>query len=398
MGKLSAPILFICVILVSSGCSRPAVRCTAPEDNPGHHYLAGMELLEDGKVDAAAEKFSRSAWCDDSYAPARAGAAIAAALKASVVKDAEYRKADVKKVYGQLRSARKYSRTPEDEFTWRLASMRVSAALRDKGWLGEVEGGYRAASRLKADEGKLVFYQGRESADYFMGLAYLGSGEFQKARDRFSSVLDAKWEGRWHGPSDQAWKRTDKVVRALSGVTLGRVGGVIAMRDTVSRADMAALFVDELKVDKLFAGRIPVKAREAPFVPADVLDSPFREEVLSMMKWGVRGLEPAYDEATRAFLFRPGDPVRRKELAMALEDIVIRLTGNAKLASAFLGHGTSPFPDVDASSPWYNAVMSVTTRNLMETGLSGEFRPDDAVDGAEAVMAVRVLRHHLNIH
>jgi len=87
-----------------------------------------------------------------------------------------------------------------------------------------------------------------------------------------------------------------------------------------------------------------------------------------------------------------------RELALALEDIVIKLTGNEKIASAFLGHGQSPFPDVAPSSSWYNAIMSVTTRNLMETELSGEFRPDDAVDGAEAIMAIRTLKHQLNIY
>jgi len=41
--------------------------------------------------------------------------------------------------------------------------------------------------------------------------------------------------------------------------------------------------------------------------------------------------------------------------------------------------------------------MSVTTRSIMETEVSGEFRPEEAVDGAEAVMAVRALKFRLNI-
>jgi len=393
MRKLSALALLLVVFIFS--CSKTPVRCTAPEDNPAHHYLTGMELLEAGKTDAAAEKFSRSSWCDEKYSPAHAGAAIAMAFKARDVKDDKYRSQEVKKVYGELKAAKKNADTPEDEFAWRLASMRVDSILKGNGWLKDVEKSYRGALKLKVDPVKLPYYQARESADYFMGIAYMEAREFQQARERFAQVLNSRQEGRWHGPSDVAWKRTDKAVRALSGITLGKG---IALRDTVTRADMAALFVDEIKVDKLFAGRIPEKAKEPPFVPADVLSSPFREEVSSMVKWGVRGLEPVYDESTRAYLFRPEEPVKRKELALALEDIVIKLTGNAKIASAFLGHRNSPFPDVETSSPWYNAIMSVTTRNLMETGLSGEFRPDEPVDGAEAIMAIRALRHQLNIY
>jgi hypothetical protein len=34
----------------------------------------------------------------------------------------------------------------------------------------------------------------------------------------------------------------------------------------------------------------------------------------------------------------------------------------------------------------------------METELSGEFRPDDPVDGAEAILAIRLLRQKMNIY
>jgi len=399
MRRLSALALLFIAIAVY-GCSKPPVRCTSPEDNPRHHYLSGMELLDRGMVDSAAEKFSRASWCDEKFAPAHAGTAITVAIKGE---DALYqtykgpgRNADV--VREELKKARKLSKTPEDTFAYRLAAMRTATVMKDGDWLEDVQEHHKAALKLKVDEGNLIFYQGREAADYFMGNAWLEAREFQKARDSFGTVLNSKKDGRWHGPSDKAWKRTDKMVRAISGITLGDVGKIIALRDTVSRADMAALLIDELKVDKLFMGRIPTKPREAKFIPHDVLSSPFKEEVSSLIGLGVRGIEPSYDETTRANVFRPDDPVKRKELALALEDIVIKLTGNERIASAFLGHALSPFPDVAPSSSWYNAIMSVTTRNLMETELSGEFRPDDAVDGAEAIMAIRVLKHQLNIY
>jgi len=81
-----------------------------------------------------------------------------------------------------------------------------------------------------------------------------------------------------------------------------------------------------------------------------------------------------------------------------LEDILVKLTGDEKIATAYFGQERSPFPDVPATAPWYNAVMNMTTRGLMEPEISGEFRVKDLVDGAEAILAIRVLRQKMNIY
>lgn len=399
MRSLFKAVLFAsCAFLFAVGCSKPLVNCPSPGDNPQSHYIAGMEFLEKGKLVDGATKFERASFCDEKYAPARAGAALAVALQAKEQSNPDYRKVDIEKARALLKAARKNSRTPEDRFAYNLASMRIETALKQGDWLEEVRGAHKAAKALKTDEEKLLYYRLPEAADYFMGTAFLEAGEFQKSRDSFGAVLNARSTGKWHGPADNAWKRTDKVVRAASGMALGEAGKRIAVLEKVTRAEMAALFVDELKIEELFAGRIPVKPRDEGFVPVDLLASPFREEAATFIKWNVRGLEPSYDASTRAYLFRPDEPVKRKEFALALEDVVVKLTGDEAAASAFLGHRASPFPDIEPSSAWYNAVMSVTTRNMMETELSGEFRPEDAVDGAEAVMAIRALKYRLSIN
>ncbi|GEM_PF-3691465 len=238
-----------------------------------------------------------------------------------------------------------------------------------------------------------------EAASYFMGVAYLEAREFQKARDKFSEVLNMEREGKWNEKADKGWKRVDKIVRAMGGITLGDVGKEIAMRESVTRGDMAALLADEIKIDKLFAGRIPVKWEiDKQFIPSDILNHHFKEEALTMMKWGVRGLEPIYDQTTKAFLFKPADGITRREFALVLEDVLIKLTGDEKIATAYFGQEKSPFPDVPPTATWYNAVMYMTTRGLMEPELSGEFRVKDLVDGAEAILAIRVLKQKMNIY
>jgi tetratricopeptide (TPR) repeat protein len=391
--------------LLALGCAKrpePA-RCTAPEDNPAHHFVRAMDNLEAGKLDEARTKLDRGFYCDETYGPVYSGQALLAAMQASRQTDKVYKQADVQRAHAALEQAKRLSKSPEDRFIYHTTALRVLTALRGDKWLEEAEEHWRRSQDLKVDEAKILYYEGREAATYFMGLAYFrGAHNFGRARDLFRQVLDAKRDGRWHAKADAAWNKADKVARATAGLTIGDVGQTIALQEEVSRGDLAALLIDELKIDKLFAGRIPVKSevdkQRAAFTPADVLEHPFKQEVLGLMKWQVRGLEAEFDQTTQAYLFRPKEAVTRKQLAIVLEDIVIKLSGDEKLASAYLGHTTSPFPDVRATAAWFNAIMTAVTRNLMETELSGEFRPEAPADGAEVLLSLRVLKQRLHIN
>jgi len=395
--------LFVAFILVFvSACAKPIAKCVAPEDNPPHHYLRGMEALEKGNLEIAEDKFNRAVYCDEKFSPAHSGLAIVYAEKTRAQADPRFRSAEAERAKEHLKKADKLTETDEDKFDYLVATIRVYTALKEKDWLDKAEDAFDDCRKLKVDEKKLIYYQGIEAANYFMGLAYLDAKEFQKSRDKFAEVLNMKIEGKWHEKADKAWKRVDKIVRAMAGITVGAVGKQIAIKDSITRADLAALLIDELKLDKLFAGRIPAQSQiekmKAEFIPADVLNHPFKDEVLTIMKWKVRGLEPRYDETTKAYLFKPEGPVLRGEMAFMLEDVLIKLTGDEKLATAYFGHEKSPFPDVRPTSPLYNAVMNMTTRGIMEGELSGEFRIESPVDGAEALLAIRVLRQKMNIY
>lgn len=403
MARRSIILLVLFSALIMSGCAgKQVARCTAPEDNPQHHYLRGMEALEGGKLDTAKEKFDRAVYCNEKYPPAYGGLAIVSAEKAKTISDPAMRNVEASRAMESLKRSEKLSESDEEKFIHQLAVIRVMTALQPKDWLSECESAYRKTKDLKVDERKLLYYQGTEAVHYFLGLAYLQAKEFQQARDKFRDTLDAKREGKWHEKADKAWKKCDKIVRAMAGITVGDVGKQIAVKDEVTRADLAALLIDELKIDKLFAGRIPVQSeidkKKPEFIPADIAGSPFNEEILTILKWKVRGLEPKYDETSKAYLFKPADSVLRGEMAFILEDVLIKLTGDEKLATAYFGAEKSPFPDVKPTSLYYNAVMNMTTRGIMEGELSGEFRVNAPVDGAEALLAIRVLRQKMNIY
>lgn len=397
-------VLFMVFILAFvSSCEKQVAKCTEPTDNPSHHYLMGMQALEEKKIDVAQSKFERANFCDEKFSPAYDGLAIVSAYKTKQQADAAFKKVETERAMEHLKKADKLAESAEDKFDHLVATMRVHSALKTpKDWLKTAEDAFSDIRELKVEEKKLTYYQGKEAADYFMGKAYLKALEFRQARDKFADVLNAKREGKWNEKADKAHKRVDKIVRAMAGITVGDVGKQIAVKDSVTRADLAALLIVEMKLDKLFAGRIPVKSQidkmKAEFTPADVLNHPFKEEVLTIMKWKVRGLEPKFDGTTKAYLFKPSDVVKRGEMALILEDVLIKLTGKEELATAFFGQDTSPFPDVRKTSPFYNAVMNMTTKGIMEGELSGEFRIDAPVDGAEALLAMRVLKQRMNIY
>ena len=401
--KVCMRVLFMVFVLAFvSSCEKQVAKCTEPTDNPAHHYLMGMQALEEKKIDVAQSKFERANFCDEKFSPAHDGLAIVSAYKTKQQGDAAFKKVETDGAMEHLKKAGKLAESAEDKFDHFVATMRVYTALKSKDWLKTAEDAFAEIRELKVDERKLTYYQGKEAADYFMGKAYLNALEFRQARDKFADVLNAKREGKWHEKADKAHKRVDKIVRAMAGITVGDVGKQIAVKDSVTRADLAALLIVEMKLDKLFAGRIPVKSQidkmKAEFTPADMLNHPFKEEVLTIMKWKVRGLEPRYDGNTKAYLFMPKEPVLRGEMALILEDVLIKLTGDEKLATAYFGQDKSPFPDVKATSHFYNAVMNMTTRGIMEGELSGEFRVGASVDGAEAILAMRVLKQRMNIY
>ena len=44
-------VLFMVFILAFvSACTKPVAKCTDPTDNPSHHYLMGMQALEEKKL------------------------------------------------------------------------------------------------------------------------------------------------------------------------------------------------------------------------------------------------------------------------------------------------------------------------------------------------------------
>jgi len=393
--------LITILIFIIGACAKPKPPTPISiEDNPIHHYLQGMEAVENGKIDIAENHFDRALYLDPNYSPALAGKSLVLAIKAGKQKNPKHQEVDLKTALDLLKKAKKAIDNNSQKFIYHVTAIRIYTQAHPKHWLDNAEDHYNSAIELKeVDTKKLPYYQTISSAHYFMGIAYYKAYEFRKAEDMLAKVISSKPD-KWHLKANNLYKKVQKIVRACGQYTLTDVAKKIAVKDEVNRGDVAALLVDELHLDHFLAGRIPIKSKlpKTDFVPADVMNSPFKSEILTVIKWNIRGLQAQYDPLTKAYLFKPQEPVSRKELAFILEDILIKLTGNKHLATVYFGTPKSPFPDVPTTVAWFNAIMDVTSRGLMEPDLSGEFRPNDNVDGAELILALMKLRDVMNIY
>ncbi len=392
--------LFLFVVVVSiCGCAKKPISPISLEDTPPHHYLIGMQLIEKGNLSEAEAKFDRAIALDPDYARAYAGKALVAAIRAEKQKDLEHKKVEIKKAIKLIEKAEDKAKDSTEKFAIYVTAIRVYTHAHPKGWLEKAESYYEKALNENVKQEDLIYYQTHSAAHYFMGYAYYKAYKFRKAEDTLAKVL-SEAPGKWHNQAEALYRKVQKIVRAMANYTITDVAKKIAVKDKIDRADVAALLVDELHLDRFMAGRIPVPGNEpkAEFIPADILNNPFKNEIITVIKWHIRGLEPQYDKLTQAYLFKPNEPLTRKELALILEDLLIKITGDESLATKYFGQETSPYPDVPPTVAWYNAVMNVVSRGLMETDLSGAFRPNDYVDGAELLLSILRLRNVMNIY
>jgi tetratricopeptide (TPR) repeat protein len=387
MTSLFKTILGVAMVLALAGgmslltaCGAGPAKPEAALDTPEHHYLTGIRLSNKEDWNGAMQSFQRAVALDPKYAPGYAGIGLVHGAKG------EYREA-----YKAIDKAKDLQKSPA--IVAEVMKIRVLSMERGKDWLGDAEDEYKTAMKRDAQSAELHFYMGRA---YRMGL------EFDKAADQFKTVLDLNKD--FTGEADKEWHVVQKIQRAAPGTKIGKQ---IAIIEKISRADVAALFIQELNIDRLFEKRgktfdssfkSPTKEefkadKVVAMEPAtDIATHPLKPDIDTVIQLGVRGLEPSPDHK-----FEPSKPLMKAEYAVMLEDIMIRITGDTKLASQFFGQ-KSPYPDVRSDVYFFNAAMLLGSRGILEADkVTGEFGGNQAVSGADALLAIRMFKEALKI-
>jgi Tfp pilus assembly protein PilF len=373
-------IMLFCLTMTLMACGPELRKPVSAMDTPEHHSVAGLRLLEEDKYKEAEREFTLAIQISPEFSQAHAGIALVKAYTS-----------DPQGAVESMKMAWKYADTKEEKLFVHISRIRLFyKGMIDKAWLSDARDEFDRAVKIDPQS---------SAAFYYMGIAYISALDFNQAGQMFRQVIDLKKE--YVKDADLAWNLIQKIQRAMPGTVAGKK---ISLLQRITRADAAALFMEELKIDNLYKKRSvktfdtsfkdPETARSgssAPALPKDIADHPLKVDIEGILSVGVRGLETYSDG-----LFRPGEFVDRATYAMMLEDILIKVTGDNSLATKFIGQ-VSPFPDLRSDLPYFNAVMVVTSRGIMgvKDFTSGEFAPMGDVPGVDALLMIRKFQEEL---
>jgi hypothetical protein len=384
-------------LLLAAGCAPKPRAPGAVLDTPEHHTLRGHDLIDKADWAGARREFELALSLDRKYSAAMSGLAVVTAQESTAAGlKPDQREDKVDEAVDLYKNGLSEAKNEDDERAAHVAAIRVHTLTQTPSddWLDETRDHYEDAVDTQggADDPLPHFYQARAERMSF---------NLVEASNLYQRVL-AMNKGK-SKEADQELSVVQKVIRAQPG---SRYGKQVAFLEKVNRADMAALFIAELQLDRLYTRGTPqvdtsfrapeqgdfqtetvVKAPEA----TDIADHPLRADIEEVLKLKVVGLEP--DPAHK---FHPNEGVARAEFAIMVEDILVKVTNEQGVRTKFIGQNT-PFADVRSDLPYFNAVMTVTTRNLMEAKdkVRGLFGPSDLVSGAEALLVIRLVKDEL---
>jgi tetratricopeptide (TPR) repeat protein len=236
-------------------------------------------------------------------------------------------------------------------------------------------------------------------AYFWMGQTYISAGQFVRAEEALKKALEINPD---HSKSYESLKELQKISRVAVGQD---EYAKIATLPAIDRADLAALFIKELELEKLFK-TYNVKVDVGFKPPTPPLELPREAEVSEaepqisdieghwakgyiekIIELGV--MKPFPDQT-----FQPDQPITRATFALLIQDILSKIYHDDKLCTRHVGQ-ESPFPDVRPDHWAFNAIMIVTTRGIMKAGLDGMFNMMDPVSGADALESLKILKSTL---
>lgn len=359
----------IIILFFISGC---AVKPSSDMDSPEYHHKAGMRHLDMGEYQIAVNSFSRAIELDKKFALSYAGLGITYAN----LKDKKSAKKYVSKAEGM---------SGKDPMVLALCGKAfIDLRSQDKNW--HKDAGKLLKKSLRRD-------QNHELATYYKGELHLYLYEFSDSEDQFRMVVDMK--GEYSGRADKMWQLSQKIVRAMPGTKLGKK---VALYEQITRADLAVLLAEELKISKLMDRKTtPSIGFQTPTqmitsgssAPSDSKGHWAETWINEMSSYGIL-------EGAPGLPFYPDESVNRAEYALAIQRILSIISGDAGLETRYFGESPSRFQDVTSSHPAYNAMALCSERGIMQADMiTGRFEPNLPVSGADALLTIRSFQNAL---
>lgn len=374
-------IMIAALSILFTGCGPKVAPPTSVMDTPEYHYKNGLRYLDKNQIDDAMKSFDRAVALAPKGPLGYIGKGLAFGMKG-----------DFKAAFKNMETAGDHEKKGIES---RIGMIRLLSMERGDNWVKKSEKEFDAAREKDPESAPL---------HYYMGMAYKVSFDFDRAAGMFRRVLDLDKE--FTSEANAEWAVIQKIQRAAPGTVIGKQ---IALIDKIDRADIAALFVQEMNLEKLFTKR-GTKTYDTSFkapseatathmttetvvkleAATDIRDHWLKPSVETVLALQVRGLEAGPNHT-----FEPDKLITKAEFALMLEDIQIKVSGDEKLATKYLG-SQSLFPDVRSDHYAFNAIMVVTSRGYMEADkATGEFNSGAPVSGADALLSIREFKNQL---
>jgi tetratricopeptide (TPR) repeat protein len=376
----------VALVLGLSACADKGRKAVGIMDSPEHHYNSGMKFVDEGELDKAMNEFNTALELRPEYGPGMAGKGLVMAMKGD------------KEGLELIDDGRGEAEGDKEELQCIIPEMRAYIALARQEIIDREDMVDDCESAF--DDGKDIDEQNQELY-YWMGEAYLQGLDFPKSQMMFA---EAKSIG---GPFDrkveERWEFLQKAVRAAP---VSMVGKRIALVDELTRADMAGLLVEELDVKRFYeevdaqpegfkapkGTQMTMEDLYQKLGTQDVANHPLRGDIEQVIELGVEGLQPYPDHT-----FRPNEPMTKAEIALLYQGIIIRATGDASLATEYIGD-TSRISDVSSDNYVFNAAMLCISKGLLNLDMrTNRFHPHDYVTGVDALLSIQRLKNELSV-
>ncbi len=384
--RLVLTVLSMVAVFAFAGCGPKAAPSISVMDTPEYHYNQGLKALDADRLDDAMREFDRAISLDPKSPLGYIGKGLVLG-----------KKGEFKPAFESMEKAKGYETKGIESRVGMIRLYGMQMAKEQKrvpDLVKSAEKEFKAANDKEPNNPRL---------HYYMGMCYKMALDFDKAASMFRAVLDMNRD--FVGEANAEWSVIQKIQRAAPGSEIGKK---IALIDKIDRADIAALFDQEMNLEKLFTKR-GTKTYDTSFkapsesttrfspetttkmeAATDIADHWLKPSIETILKLQVRGLEAGPDHK-----FEPDKLITKGEFALMLEDVLIKVSGDEKLATKFIG-ATSPFPDVRNDHYAFNAIMTATSRGYLEADkATGEFKASDPVSGADALLSIREFKNQL---
>lgn len=380
-----APLTLVLAVLamVYAGCGGGAdLQPRSALDSPAAHYEQGLQALADGNLWQALTEFERTRALDDDFPGGYVGEALAASQQG------EYFRARQ-----QIAQALHRDKNFVDAHValGRVAAAEGAAKQADTdAWLAEATRAFDQAARLAPQ---------RRDVDFFRAEVLSAAARYDDALLSYARVI-ADNRGPLVVRAMAATERLQVMQRAAPGT---RGGQRIALQDSITKAELIVLLLDEMKLESLVQQRRPTGTvaafrppasstdpgtRATPGAAAGAWAQPWIERAAGL---GLAGLEPLPDGTLDV-----NATVTRADFARVVGGVLALLVpvdAAQGLGVRYVGE-PSRFADVRADHFSYNAIALAVDRGIMQPDpVSGLFRPDEAISGGEALLTIRQLQN-----